>query len=69
MLAEGSKWKLKVSDKEMEGDINNMRMTYFISHLPGELLKDIAAKSVQNGDSLGKVMSLSWQPQHKGTHE
>lgn len=34
-------------------------MSDFISHLPGELLKDVAALSVQNGDGLGKVMSLS----------
>lgn len=32
----------------------------FLSYLSGELLKDVAAKSVQNGDGLGKVMSLSW---------
>lgn len=32
----------------------------FISYLPGELLKDVAATSVQNGNGLGKVMSLSW---------
>lgn len=33
-------------------------MSDFISHLPGELLKYVTAKSVQDGDGLGKVMSL-----------
>lgn len=35
-----------------------------IIHLPGELLKDVAAMSVQNSDGLGKVMSLAWRIKH-----
>lgn len=35
-----------------------------IIHLPGELLKDVAAVSVQNSDGLGKVMSLAWRIKH-----
>lgn len=42
------------SQKDEDG-----RGKVFASHLPGELLEDIAAKSVQNGNGLGKVMSLS----------
>lgn len=39
----------------------------FISHLPGELLKDVAAVSVQDGDGLGEMMSLSWgERKHDG---
>ena len=36
-------------------------MSAFMFHLPRELLKDVAAVSVQNGDGLGKVMPLLWR--------
>lgn len=41
-------------------------MSDLISHLPGELLEDVAAMSVQNGNGLGEVMSLSRQIKHDG---
>lgn len=46
-------------------DICNVSASDLISHLPGELLKDVAALSVQDGDGLGEVMSLLWKIKHE----
>lgn len=46
------------TQKEQETNENRLWTAESLCHLPGELLKDVTALSVQDGDGLGKVMSL-----------